>query len=59
MSEMLHYVHCRAQQRVSLREFEPVWVTVTQQEIVDGVEQYSACPPQLKKWLTTDIATAA
>eukprot|EP00884_Botryococcus_braunii_P011000 jgi/Botrbrau1/19901/Bobra.0059s0022.1 len=47
------------QHQAMLREFEPVWLTVSYQELQEGMEKHLSCPPSLAVWLNNDTAIVA
>ena len=50
----------RAEGRAGLREFYPVTLLLTEQELEEGLRRHPNCPPVLPEWLKRDaLATHA
>ena len=45
---------CRAEGRAGLREFYPVTLLLTEQELEEGLQRHPNCPPVLPEWLKRD-----
>ena len=51
---------CRAEGRAGLRDFYPVTLLLTEQELEEGLQRHPNCPPVLSEWLKRDaLATHA